>query len=40
MWLCLGGRLRRWDKAWREGREDRLREAVKQDEEGAGRGNG
>jgi RecQ-mediated genome instability protein 1 len=38
--VVLGGKIEALDKAWREGREDRLREAVKKDEEGAGRGNG
>jgi len=36
--VVLGGKIEALDKAWREGREERLREAVTKDEEGGGRG--
>jgi RecQ-mediated genome instability protein 1 len=36
--VVLGGKIEALDKAWREGREERLREAVKKDEEGGARG--
>lgn len=36
--VVLGGKIEGLDKAWREGREERLREQVKRDGEGAARG--